>query len=76
MATNTDKKNKVIFTETVDFWLIKFPIFFPIIYIFILFNFSSYVNYLIALTIILLAEPHFGSTWTIIFDKIIKLYIY
>ena len=43
--------------------LIKFPIFFPLIYGIILFTFPQFELQLIFLTILILAEPHFGATW-------------
>jgi len=60
----------MIFQKKIDFWLIKFPIIFPTIYLSILFFFPEYENFLIFFTILLLAEPHFGATWTIFFNKI------
>ena len=42
---------------------IKFPIIFPIIYGSILFIFPQYETELILITILLLAETHFGATW-------------
>ena len=61
----------MIYNKKIDFFLIQFPIFFPFLYaVALLFSKnSSFENYLIILTILLLAEPHFGATWTIFFDK-------
>ncbi len=42
---------------------IKFPIIFPIIYGSVLFIFPQYETELILITILLLAETHFGATW-------------
>ena len=66
MQTETQK---YIYNKSVDLWFIKFPILFPIIYFSLLYMFPSYENYLIIATIILLAEPHFGATWSIFFDN-------
>ena len=43
--------------------LIKFPIIFPAIYGLTLYLFPQYETELILLTILLLAETHFGATW-------------
>jgi hypothetical protein len=58
-----------------DFFFIKFPILFPIIYFFILYNFAFLENILIIITILFLAEPHFGATWPFFINKINKKYI-
>jgi hypothetical protein len=52
-----------IISKNVDFFFIKFPIIFPLIYWFGINFFPDYENYIIILTIFLLAEPHFGATW-------------
>ena len=53
-----------------QFFLVKFPIIFPIIYGLILFNFPQYETELIVITILLLAETHFGATWPFLIDKV------
>lgn len=58
-----------IINDKIDFNFIIFPIFLPLIYGITLFSFPSLENFLIFITILLLAEPHFGATWPIIFDK-------
>ena len=58
-----------------DLFFIKFPIFLPIIYFIILYNFPSLENFLIIITILLLAEPHFGATWPFFINKINQEYI-
>jgi len=50
--------------------LVKFPIIFPLIYIFILYTFPKYETHLIFLTILLLAETHFGATWPFLLNKV------
>ena len=63
------ESQKYIYNKSVDLWFIRFPILFPIIYTSLLYIFPNYENYLIIATIILLAEPHFGATWSIFFNK-------
>jgi hypothetical protein len=58
-----------------DLFFIKFPIFFPIIYFLILHNFTFLENFLIIITILFLAEPHFGATWPFFINKINQQYI-
>ena len=53
-----------------QFLLVKFPIIFPLIYALILYSFPSYETGLIILTILLLAETHFGATWPFFLDKV------
>ena len=48
---------------------IKFPILFPIIYGSILYMFPQYEKELILITILLLAETHFGATWPFFLSK-------
>ena len=52
-----------------QFFLVKFPIIFPLIYFFILYQFPQLETYLILLTILLLGETHFGATWPFFLDK-------
>ena len=59
-----------------QFFLIKFPILFPIFYGIILYSFPIYENLLIILTILLLAETHFGATWPFFINKVNYSYIY
>ena len=61
-----------IVNNKIDFTLIKFPIIFPLIYFFILNLTPQYETYLIGFTILLLAEPHFGATWLLYFNKVNK----
>ncbi len=53
-----------------QFFFVKFPIIFPIIYGYILYNFPQFETELIILTILLLAETHFGATWPFLIDKV------
>ena len=46
-----------------EFNLVKFPIIFPLIYGVILYLTPQFETYLLFLTILLLAETHFGATW-------------
>lgn len=58
-----------------NFIFVRFPIYLPIIYFFILEYFPDYELYLIAMTILLLAEPHFGATLPIFLNKVNHPYI-
>ena len=63
------KVEKIIINSKIDFLLIKFPIIFPLIYAFVLYAFPKFENLLILLTLILLAETHFGATWPFFLGK-------
>ena len=52
-----------IIGKNADFYLIKFPFLFPIIYFIILYSINGSEPYLVFATLLLLAEPHFGATW-------------
>ena len=54
---------------TKQIFFIKFPIIFPIIYGFILYSFPEYEKELILITLLLLAETHFGATWPFFLAK-------
>lgn len=63
-----------VFNKNLDFFLIKFPIIFPIMYMSFLFSFPD-KGYIIAfVTLLLLGEPHFGATWTMFFEKKMRVY--
>jgi len=64
-----------IINKKFDFFFIKFPIIFPIVYFLALISFPNYENLIILTTIFLLAEPHFGATWPFFFHKSNKNYI-
>ena len=53
-----------------QFFFVKFPIIFPLIYGIVLFQFPSLETILIITTIFLLAETHFAATWPFFLDKI------
>ena len=59
---NTILKNEVLF--------VKFPIIFPILYLSVLYLFPGFETQLIFITILLLAETHFGATWPFFLDKV------
>jgi len=59
----------MIFNKYTDLFFIKFPIFLPVMYLSALFIFPNYGTAIALVTMLLLAEPHFGATWTIFFDK-------
>ena len=65
----TTKTEKHIINKNFDILFIKFPILFPIIYGIFLFLFPNYENIIIFITLILLAEPHFGATWPLFLNK-------
>ena len=48
---------------------VKFPILFPLIYITTLYSFPQFETALVFLTILLLAETHFGATWPFMINK-------
>ena len=58
-----------------EVFFVKFPILFPLIYLTFLYTFPSFENYLIFLTILILAETHFGATWPFFLDKVNFPYI-
>ena len=53
-----------------QFFLVKFPIIFPLVYGLMLYSFPQYETELIIITILLLAETHFGATWPFLLDKV------
>ena len=61
---------KNIIKIDLQFLLVKFPIIFPIVYFLILSTFPQYETELIFITILLLAETHFGATWPFFLDKV------
>ena len=60
---------KQIVSRNFDLIFIKFPIIFPIIYGLFLFSFPQYENILIFVTLLFLAEAHFGATWPFFLSK-------
>jgi len=62
-------KKKTVFSNKYDLLLIKFPIYLPIIYGLCLYLFPNYETELVFLTLLLLAEPHFGATWPFFLSK-------
>ena len=63
------KIQTVTANNLLDNLLIKLPFWFPLTYIFLIFNFPSITNYLFIGTLFLFAETHFGATWFFFFDK-------
>ncbi len=57
-------------TSISQLFFIKFPIVFPLFYLTILYIFPSLEQILIILTILILAETHFGATWPLFLSKI------
>ena len=58
-----------------EVFFVKFPFIFPLIYILILYLFPSFETHLIFITILILAETHFGATWPFFLNKINFPYI-
>ena len=59
----------MVFNKYIDFFFIKFPIIFPVLYLSSLFFFPEKSSLVALATMLVLAEPHFGATWTVFFDK-------
>ena len=64
---------KLLFEKEVFF--VKFPFIFPLIYVSILYSFPSLETQLIFITILVLAETHFGATWPFFINKVNYDYI-
>jgi hypothetical protein len=62
----------MVFNTTYDLWLLKFPIYLPIIYCILLFGFPEYEYFIAFFTLALLAEPHFGATIPFFLNKVNK----
>ena len=58
-----------------EVFFVKFPILFPLIYVFILYSFPNFETQLIFITILILAETHFGATWPFFINKVNYGYI-
>lgn len=58
-----------------EVFFVKFPIIFPLVYLTVLYSFPSFETHLIFLTILILAETHFGATWPFFLDKVNIPYI-
>ncbi len=65
MVNIFDLKN----TNLLEFFLVKFPLLFPLTYGLILYVFPEYEIYLIFFTLLFLAETHFGATWPFFLNK-------
>ena len=50
-----------------EVFFVKFPILFPLLYVSILYSFPNFETQLVFITILLLAETHFGATWPFFF---------
>ena len=53
-----------------EVFFVKFPILFPIVYLIVLYSFPSFETQLVFITILLLAETHFGATWPFFLSKV------
>ena len=58
-----------------EVFFVKFPILFPLIYLTVLYIFPGFETHLIFITILILAETHFGATWPFFLDKVNFPYI-
>ena len=58
-----------------EVFFVRFPFIFPLIYILILYLFPIFETHLIFITILILAETHFGATWPFFLNKINFPYI-
>jgi hypothetical protein len=74
--TNLTLDKKTVFNNNYDLFLIKFPIYLPIIYGLCLYIFPEYETELVFFTLLLLAEPHFGATWPFFISKKNYTFIY
>ena len=61
--------------KLLDNLFIEFPLWFPLIYIFLAINFPSISKILFITSLFLFAETHFASTWLFFFDKENKIWI-
>ena len=66
----------MIFNRYYDLFLLKFPIYLPILYCFILYLYPNNEYILVFFTLAILAEPHFGATWPFFINKINKVKIF
>ena len=57
-------------SKTSQLLLVKFPIIFPILYGLSLFFFPYFEKEIILITILILAETHFGATWPFFVNKV------
>ena len=62
----------IIFNKHIDFWIIKFPMYLPVIYCTLLLLYPEFSSTIALFTLILLAEPHFGATWPFLLDRVNK----
>ena len=53
-----------------EVFLVKFPILFPLLYLTVLYTFPNFETQLVFITILLLAETHFGATWPFFLSKV------
>ncbi len=58
-----------------EVFFVKFPVLFPLLYICILYTFPNFETQLVFITILLLAETHFGATWPFFLSKVNLPYI-
>ena len=65
----TSSSKSITKNNLLDNLFIIFPLWFPLIYIFLSFNFPSISKFLFLGVLLLFAETHFGSTWLFFLDR-------
>ena len=60
---------------TKEIQFVKFPIIFPLVYGLILYLLPQFETQLVFITILILAETHFGATWPFFLNKVNINYI-
>ena len=53
-----------------EVFFVKFPILFPLLYLTVLYAYPNFETQLVFITILLLAETHFGATWPFFLSKV------
>ena len=63
------KVKTITSSSKLDFLFIYCPLWFPLTYLFLIFNFPSISSFIFIASIFLFAETHFASTWLFFLDK-------
>ena len=64
-----EQRTLITSNNVLDTILVKFPLWFPLTYIFLALNYPSQTKLLFLSSLFLFAETHFASTWLFFFDK-------
>ena len=65
-----DSNNKLITNNLLlDNLFINFPLWFPLVYLYLIFNFPEFGKFIFIASLFLFAETHFASTWLFFFDQ-------